>query len=569
MSDAEEHQPNTALESSTAEQPSASEPSVPLPADEAVSADPTSASPPDSPPSDAPPDSASTEVEQTSEQSSAEQPIASESAIQPVDDPAVDDSVNPEEPAELLLPAEDAALPSPPLLLPTDPAVALSTSPFLSPSPPPIPSEVLLHVSVPSPTSLTPVLLPVLLTRPYLNQRRAYLGGYRHHVSGRVKLHAETQTERRKTRGQTDKSERSTQTVLTLERSAQSGREVGTQMDKRGEWLGDDDDGSVQELSPREAVPSEVLEAQREANAQRIQCWLRVCFSRRRMLQLKADRDAQLSRQHDEEKSNSQRKEDEQAKQIHRRMHPRTKADFDLLYQELQAWREHESNRISALSDSPEEREKALSLLLAKEVKLLQTIDRLRIVAAKQTKTQRTHTRLSQMQSPLEWRTSAGTRVEIISPHTVRAMELVSLYHALSLPVVIDGAKTGCVDWVGRVDILLNVKYVVQECAGPLAEEMVTLIEREQEWMKRRQGTATWKSAEAMDGLRQRLCGLFLEFVQTPQYNPQAALYVDSVGREGKAAMQEMLSRPLPDREAGKAVLSRGQETVLIGHVRE
>ena len=98
---------------------------------------------------------------------------------------------------------------------------------------------------------------------------------------------------------------------------------------------------------------------------------------------------------------------------------------------------------------------------------------------------------------------------------------------------------------------------------------MVTLIEREQEWMKRRQGTATWKSAEAMDGLRQRLCGLFLEFVQTPQYNPQAALYVDSVGREGKAAMQQMLSRPLPDREAGKAELSHGQETVLIGNVRE
>ena len=568
MSDAGEPQPDSALEPSTVEQPSASEPSVSLPADDAVSAESASASPPHSP-SDAPPDSASTEVEQSSEPPSAEPPIASESAVQPADDAAVDDSADPEEPAELPPPEEDLALSSSSPPHPSDPPVALSAPPLPSVSPPPIPSEVLLHVSVRSATSPTPTLLPVLLTRPYLAQRRAYLGGYRHHVSGRVKLHAETQTERRKTRGQADKSERSTQTVLTFERSAQSGREVGTQMDKKGEWLGDDHDGSVVEICPRDAVPSEVLEAQREANAKRIQCWLRVCFSRRRMLQLKADKDAQLSRQHDEEKTNSQRKEDEQAKQIHRRMHPRTKADFDLLYQELQAWREHESNRITALSDTPEEREKALSILLSKEVKLLQTIDRLRIVAAKQTKAQRTNTRLSQMQSPLEWKTSAGTRVEIISPHTVRAMELVSLYHALALPVVIDGAKTGCVDWVGRVDILLNVKYVVQECAGPLADEMVTLIEREQEWMKRRQGTATWKSAEAMDGLRQRLCGLFLEFVQTPQYNPQAALYVDSVGREGKAAMQQMLSRPLPDREAGKAVPSRGQETVLIGNVRE
>jgi hypothetical protein len=38
----------------------------------------------------------------------------------------------------------------------------------------------------------------------------------------------------------------------------------------------------------------------------------------------------------------------EHKRQIERRMHPRTAEDFNILYRELEAWRQHETKRIKA-----------------------------------------------------------------------------------------------------------------------------------------------------------------------------------------------------------------------------
>lgn len=69
--------------------------------------------------------------------------------------------------------------------------------------------------------------------------------------------------------------------------------------------------------------------------------------------------------------------------EIQRRMHPRTRDDFEILYNELENWRQHETKRIEE-SGLPEiERLEALAQLLHKQTKLLQTIDRLKITATK------------------------------------------------------------------------------------------------------------------------------------------------------------------------------------------
>ena len=58
-------------------------------------------------------------------------------------------------------------------------------------------------------------------------------------------------------------------------------------------------------------------------------------------------------------------------------MHPRTKQDFAVLYKELEAWRLHETQQIkNNKSLTPEQVHYQLQELLAKEVKLLQTIDK-------------------------------------------------------------------------------------------------------------------------------------------------------------------------------------------------
>ena len=387
-------------------------------------------------------------------------------------------------------------------------------------------------------------------------------------MSGRVRLHAETQTERRgKGREGVAKAERETQTVEVKTRGVQSGRDVGTQMDKKGEWVNEEDEGG-REVVPGVAVPSEVVERAREASAVRLQCWLRVCFSRRRMLQLRAEKERAESAQQEEKQQSLLQREAEQRRQIHRRMHPRSKEDFSLLYQELAAWRQHEAQRISAASATDEERDAAMSLLLSKEVKLLQTIDRLRLVAAKARAEEGTRVRLEAMASPLEWKTTEGDRVEVVTPHVLRAQQLVTLYQGLTLPVKWGGEGGGGegVGWDARVDVLLNVKYVVQEVGGEGAAEMLQLLEREQEWMQRRKGSAGWKADAALTGLRQRLALLFLHFIQQPAVNPAAALHAQSLTRTTKPAMQQLLTQPLPAREINGHTPTTTEHT-LTGHI--
>ena len=420
-----------------------------------------------------------------------------------------------------------------------------------------------------------PVLVTVHITREYLGQPKPFLGGYKHHTSGRVKHHASVQTDRRQAgRGAgRERVTRETQTVETATRSAQSGRSVGTQMARKDYYIGEEGETGQGErvLVPGEYVSSDVLEAQREERARRIQCWLRVCFAVRRMKQLKAAKDEQESSERHSTEVAAERKRRAEEQQIHRRMHPKSAADFGLLYGELNAWRQHEAARIHTLELSDDERDKQLSLLLSKEVKLLQTIDRLKIRAARERKDEAVHRRLEMMQSPKEWSTSQGHHVEVLTPFTQRAQELTSLYQALLLPVAMHAEEkeaeahtgTGSLTWEGRVDVLLHCKYVVGEMASQLSVDILQLIEREQEWVRRRHATPGWQADQALAGMRKRLAALFLQFVQTPAYNPEAAVHVDSVGREGKQRMQELLRKPLAEREMKRRPIDEGQDRML------
>ena len=69
--------------------------------------------------------------------------------------------------------------------------------------------------------------------------------------------------------------------------------------------------------------------------------------------------------------------------EIERRMHPKKQNDFDVLYNELEAWRLNETKKIkSSVTLNTEEKKLALQQLLNKETKILQQIDRLKITAS-------------------------------------------------------------------------------------------------------------------------------------------------------------------------------------------
>eukprot|EP00658_Telonema_sp_P-2_P002749 TRINITY_DN11022_c0_g1_i1.p2 TRINITY_DN11022_c0_g1~~TRINITY_DN11022_c0_g1_i1.p2 ORF type:complete len:233 (+),score=80.61 TRINITY_DN11022_c0_g1_i1:187-885(+) len=194
--------------------------------------------------------------------------------------------------------------------------------------------------------------------------------------------------------------------------------------------------------------------------------------------------------------------------EIDRRTHPRTAQDFALLHNELEAWRLQEVKRIEEANLSPEEKRIAMVELLKKQTKLLQTIDRLQQQASKDNKAKRVNTVLNKMSSAKAMPNLAATSVE--TPLTIRARELRDLYNGLQLANISADE---------RLDVLLHVKWTVKEFECVLTREIVELIDREADLLNRGRKAAT------MTGLRQRLNNLFLQFIETPEFNPEALQY--------------------------------------------
>ena len=90
-------------------------------------------------------------------------------------------------------------------------------------------------------------------------------------------------------------------------------------------------------------------------------------------------------------------------------------------------------------------------MLLAKETKLLQTIDRLKQAAAPLVRAERTAKQLAAMEAPRRWQLADGPALEVATPATLRAGELAGTYRAL---VAADGASLDA-----RLAALLAVKY--------------------------------------------------------------------------------------------------------------
>ena len=67
--------------------------------------------------------------------------------------------------------------------------------------------------------------------------------------------------------------------------------------------------------------------------------------------------------------------------------------------------------------------------------------------------------------------------------------------------------------------MLNHVKWTVKEFSDKLSKEICELIDRESDLLVRGRDVRT------MAGLRKRIANLFLTFIQTPAYNPEAFRY--------------------------------------------
>lgn len=350
-------------------------------------------------------------------------------------------------------------------------------------------------------------VVTVHVQRPIVE--KPYLGGFRNKQSGTTYHHAITQTvPLQKKEIHTIRFHREVQTYEYRTRSTQCKRDNGTQMEKVGLYLDNKNDVIMTPRKPYFSSADKhalILE-----KCVIIQCHARGMFARRRSKQLRRERAERTEVERREIERRQLEADLRRKREVERRMHPRTFEDFNVLYRELEAWRLNEAKRIKGSGFDEPTRRAAQRELLTKETKLLQTIDRLKIQAHQQNRDAKIKKKLESMSQPKVWAQSDGETTTVHTPFTTRAKELMDLYSGLRLPLL-------TVD--ERLDVLLHVKWTVKEFDCNLTREIVDLIDREADMLNR------GRPEKAFAGLRKRLANLVLQFIDTPEFNPEAVKF--------------------------------------------
>jgi hypothetical protein len=352
-------------------------------------------------------------------------------------------------------------------------------------------------------------IVVVHVQRPIME--KPYLGGFKNKLTQGTYHHAVTQTAPlQKKEIHTIRFHREVQTYEYRTRSTQCKRENGTQMEKKGLFIDSRDEHGqpLKVVEPRRPYFSSADKAALVLEkCVIIQCHARGMFSRRRARQLRRERSERMELERREYERRQLEADLRHKREVERRMHPRTFEDFSVLYRELEAWRGNEDKRIKGSGFDEASRRAAQRELLHKETKLLQTIDKLKIQAHTQNRDAKIKKRLESMAQPKVWAQCDGETTTVHTPFTTRAKELMDLYSGLRLPLL-------TVD--ERLDVLLHVKWTVKEFDCNLTREIVDLIDREADTLNR------GRPEKAFIGLRRRLANLFLQFIETPEFNPEA-----------------------------------------------
>lgn len=405
-------------------------------------------------------------------------------------------------------------------------------------------------------------------------EQKPFLGGYRDKKTHVEYHHASSQTDRLlgavRLSQQAAAVSCSTQTVQLVSSAVQSVAHAGTQVPRPG-WFQDMSDcrtlepaGELLVLGKRcRCYPSfgqstfnspsfsfrrpaslpaaadhqtaeEWLVVRRRA-AQTVQCWWRGCLGRRLVALVRRDREAGLAAAAAGEAAARAQAEAAAQHEVRRRLQPRRPSDFALLYEELAAWWGQETAKIKAQEGVSEEaKQEGLQALLAKETRLLQTIDKLKIKAAPPNRAERVGRMLVQLAAPKWWPAYGGGTMEVVTADTARAAELAAAYHAL-----LAWERQGL---DARLAALLAVKFLVKAVDCSKSREIVGLVDREADLINR------GRSPASMGALRQRVANRFLELIQDPAFNPAAAALLQARAAPDNPALQDW---PLVPRAAG------------------
>ncbi|XP_061175886.1 IQ and ubiquitin-like domain-containing protein [Saccostrea echinata] len=336
-------------------------------------------------------------------------------------------------------------------------------------------------------------------------RKKPYLGGYRHKKTGVLYHHATAQTiKKQPPPSQVPRNCRDTQTVQQRHHVQQTTNDTSTQMTGIGVYVSNMEDKL---MVPGKYTTADEHHSMIFKKVIIIQKYHRRWLAKRYVEKLKQDKIQRLEWERLEELKKKKEKEERIKKEFERRMNPKTKEDFDLLYHALEKWRQEELERINGTSEGAE-RKAALCMLLDQETQLISAIGRHKLEADSENKEKRIQAFLSKAAAPKKWKGHDGKTTEMDTPYTIRAKELRDIYNSINMKYLTQDE---------RLDVLLTLKHTVKEHDCKLTQEIIELIDREADLLMRgvREGN--------LEGLRKRISTLFLQYIKTPTFNPEAA----------------------------------------------
>ncbi|XP_037244809.1 IQ and ubiquitin-like domain-containing protein [Falco rusticolus] len=343
----------------------------------------------------------------------------------------------------------------------------------------------------------------VKIERP--TYHKPFLGGFKNRITG-VEFHnAGSQTIPKK---RPDKGIqlfcRETQTVFEKNRPQQTKNTTSTQMTKVGLYVSNVTDRLI---SPRKYLTAEEYHKRRLEAVIVIQTYFRRWHAINIVQNLREEKRLRLAWEAQEEIRKKKKKEERLRREQERRLNPKTKEDFELLYHDLELWRQEETERINRTLTGAE-RKAALCGLLEQEAQMIASVGRHKLNADKENQQKAILQFLDKCAQPKRWKAYDGKTTEMDTQDTLRARELLEIYCSIRMN---DIPKDE------RVDVLLTLRRTVKEHECKLTQEIVELIDREVDLMLREVKECN------LEGLRKRICTLFLQYIKTPKFNPEVA----------------------------------------------
>lgn len=169
----------------------------------------------------------------------------------------------------------------------------------------------------------------------------------------------------------------------------------------------------------------------------------------------------------------------------------------------MDRWKTAEINRISQLhSKGPKIAE--FTLLLDKEVELLRCIDSYRVRVKEDNRKLKENKFLEEISKPVSWFGQDGKLITMDTVETQQARKFRELY----LSFIRDDMQVK-----DRMELLVDMKFALQEFRHPLAEEIINLLDRECDLLIRN------CDGYQLEYLRQRIATSIFQFIKISDLN--------------------------------------------------